>query len=389
MLQRDKKIAQIVKYASVITLLLYLLQGVLYPTSFFIAKISLAAYFAIGIFCLIEILFSGTKQALIYSALVFLMANIAYYGFTDNSIISTFYRIDPLSPIKQTVFVFLTMFIFFYLSKKELIDKRLLLGLYAFFFFVGIVSFYSLSPFCPARTKEVNNSGYFFVNILPFLLFFKKKHISILLFLISSVVVISSLKRGAILILIAFMAYGIYILAKDSKLSPMQKITIFLFAAIICASLAMPTYYSNEAIQTRVSQTLSGNTSGRDLIYQQLWDNWTSGESLTNRLFGYGYAYTPIVTCGRYAHNDWLELLTNMGLFGVGLYLIFIIQIVVLAIGNKSDSIERRLIVSVLIIMVVKSVFSMGYDDQGTIPLMIILGYVAGQKELQQTTDSL
>ncbi len=388
LLQKDK-IALSVKYVSVACLMLYMLQGVLYPTSLFLAKIFLAVYFAIGVFCMTEILFSGTKQALIYTSLAFVLANIAYFGFSDGIEISTFYNIDPQSPIKQTIFIFLTLLIFFYISKNELIDGKLLITIYVFWFSIGVINFYSLSPFCPVLDKEVNSSGYFFVNILPLLLFFKKKHIAIIMFIISSIIVISSLKRGAILILVAFMAYMIFIWTRDSKYSTIQKFSIFMLCAIVCVSLAIPVYYSSAAMQERVSMTLSGYSSGRDLIYQQLWDNWTNGESLTNSLFGYGYAYTPIVTCGRYAHNDWLELLTNMGLFGVGLYLIFIIQIVVLAIGNKSDSIERRLIVSVLIIMVVKSVFSMCYDDKGTIPLMIILGYVAGKKELQQTTDSL
>ena len=385
LLQKDK-IALSVKYVSVACLMLYMLQGVLYPGSMFVAKIFLAAYFAVGIFCLTDILFSGTKQALIYSALAFAMANIAYFGFSNGTAISTFYGIDPQSPIKQTILVFLTLFIFFYLSKNKLIDRKLLITIYAFWFAIGIINFYSLSPFSPIYDKEVNNSGYIFVNILPFMLFFKRKYIAIILFIISSIIVISSLKRGAILILFAFLAYCIFFMARDSKLSAMQKISIFLFGAIICLSFAIPAYNSNEAIQNRMSETLSGYSSGRDIIYQQLLDNWENNESLTKVMFGFGYSYTPIVTCGRYAHNDWLELLTNMGLFGVGLYLLFILQIVVMTVSSTPYSIERRCMVSILLIIIVKSVFSMGYGDQGTMPLMILLGYMAGKNELQQTT---
>ncbi|MBR5983270.1 MAG: O-antigen ligase family protein [Bacteroidales bacterium] len=388
LLQKDK-IALSVKYVSVASLMLYMLQGVLYPGSMFVAKIFLAAYFAVGIFCLTEILFSGTKQALIYSALAFAMANIAYFGFSNGTAISTFYGIDPQSPIKQTIFVFLTLFIFFYLSKNKLIDKKLLIVVYTFWFAVGIVNFYSLSPFSPIYDKEVNNSGYIFVNILPFLLFFKRKYIAIILFIISSIIVISSLKRGAILILIAIIAYGVFIWTRTAKLSVMQKISIFLFGAIICTSLAIPAYNSNDAIQNRMSETLSGYSSGRDIIYQQLLDNWENEGCLTNAMFGYGYSYTPIVTGGQYAHNDWLELLTNMGLFGVGLYMLFILQIVAITLCSTPDSIERRCMVSIILIIIVKSVFSMGYGDQGTIPLMILLGYVAGKNELQKTIVGL
>ena len=386
MLPKEDKIAVIVKYTSVVTLMLYFLQGVIYPTSFIIAKISLAIYMAVGIFCLAEILMSRTRQHLIYAAVALLVANLAYYGFTDTSIVSSFYNIDPQGPIKHTTFVFITLLLFF-LSKKDMLDKKLLLTLYSFFFIIGIINFYSLSPFSPKHTNAINNSGYIFVNILPFLFLVKRKFISATLLIASSILAISSLKRGAMIILAAFVIYYVCILLKESKLSFIQKFSIVSFAAIICGAIAIQMHGSNELIQERVTQTLSGNTSGRDVMYKQLWDNWTNSDSTTKMLFGYGYSYTPMVTYGRYAHNDWLELLTNMGLLGIGLYLLFFVEAIACAAKCENNSAEKRIVVSVIIVMIIKSAFSMGYDDQGTIPLMILLGYVAGKNELKINSD--
>ena len=382
---KEDKIAVLVKYTSAIALMLYFLQGVIYPTSFIIAKISLAVYMAVGIFCLAEILMSRTRLHLIYVAIAFLIANLAYYGFSDTPA-SMFYNIDPQGPIKHTAFVFITLLVFFYLSKKGKIDKKLLLILYSFFFVIGITNFYSLSPFSPRHTNAVNNSGYIFVNILPFLFLLKRKYVSAILLVLSGIFAVMSLKRGAMIILVAFLIYYVLAHFKDSKLSAIQKISIITVAVMACGAVAMQMYNGNELIQGRVAQTLSGNTSGRDVIYSQLWDNWKNSDSAVNMLFGYGYSYTPIVTCGRYAHNDWLELLTNMGLFGIGLYLLFFVETAVTAASCEQSSTERRIIVSVIIVMLIKSVFSMGYDDQGNVPLMLLLGYVAGQKELKFNT---
>ncbi len=387
MLPKEDKIAVIVKYTSVVTLMLYFLQGVIYPTSFIIAKFSLAIYLAVGIFCMSEILMSRTRQHLIYVAVAFLVANLAYYGFTDTSIVSSFYNIDPQGPIKHTTFVFITLLLFFFLSKKDMLDKKLLLILYSFFFIIGIINFYSLSPFSPRHTNAINNSGYIFVNILPFIFLVKRKSISAILLIASSILAISSLKRGAMIILVAFVIYYVCILLKESKLSFIQKFSIVSFAAIICGAIALQIHGSNELIQERVTQTLSGNTSGRDVMYKQLWDNWTNSDSTTKMLFGYGYSYTPMVTYGRYAHNDWLELLTNMGLFGIGLYMLFFVGAIASAAKCETNSAEKRIIVSVIIVMIIKSAFSMGYDDQGTIPLMLLLGYVAGKNELKINSD--
>lgn len=385
MLPKEEKIDELMKYTSVATLMLYFLQGILYPNSSVIAKLSLAVYLAIGIVCLTKILMPPTRQHVIYVAIAFLAANLAYYGFSDSTTVSSFFRIDPQSPIKNTVFIFCTLMSFFYLSKKGRIDRKLLLVIYFFFFITGIINFYSLSPFSTKHINAINNSGYIFVNILPFMFLIKRKYVSAILIVLSSVFAILSLKRGAMMILVAFLIYYIYIVIKESKLSTLQKISIISLTAIVCGTVAVQFYNTSNLVQERVAQTLSGNTSGRDVMYSQLWENWSNSDSIVNMLFGYGYSYTPIVTFGRYAHNDWLELLTNMGLFGVGLYMLFFVGAI--AAGIKANIPERRIIVSVLIVMAIKSLFSMGYTDNGSIPLMILLGYATGINEQKPIAD--
>lgn len=385
MLLNDRNIAPAIKYISTFTLILYLMQGTLYPASSVLAKASLAIYLAIGIFCLVNLLLSSTRQSIVYTATAFFLANIAYYFFSDTTTISLFYSINPQSPIKNTTIVFLTLFISLYLARRNLIEKKGLLVIYAIIFASGIISFFSLSPFSTSSSEAVNNSGYIFANLLPFIFLIKRKDLSLLLLTICNAIVIMSLKRGAILITFLFSAYYTYILFKESKFSTIQKASILAMLATMIALASVLLYSGNTMIQERVEQTLGGYSSGRDIIYEKLWSNWDNTESCKNILFGYGMSHTILATGGRYAHNDWLELLTNMGFFGVGLYLIFFLSIASNAAEAKRSITDIRIVVSVVIILIGKSLFSMGYTDLGSVPLMIMLGYALGCKDKQLT----
>lgn len=382
MLLNDKNIILAIKYISIFSLIMYIMQGTLYPASSFIGKCFLATYIGIGILCFTHLLLNPTRQIIIYTATAFFIANIAYYGFSDTSIISSFYDIDINSPMKNTSFVFFTLFISYFLTQKDALDKKTLLIVYALLFFNGIINFFYLSPFSIACADPINNSGYIFANLLPFLFLIKRKYVSLGILAISMSLVIISLKRGAILIAVAFTIYYIYILFKESKLSAIQKTTILTMLVLIVAVGALFLYSGNAMIQQRIDQTLRGYSSGRDILYQQLWNNWKDTDSIVNVFFGYGMSNTIIITEGSYAHNDWLELLTNMGLLGVGLYFLFFISMTK-NVSELECVTNKKILISIIIIILTKSLFSMGYADQGSVPLMIMLGYAIGNNNKQ------
>lgn len=383
MILDSKNILTPIKYTSVISLIMYTMQGTLYPASSFLGKIFLAIYLAIGIFCLTSLLLSSTRQSVIYTSTAFIIANLAYFGFSDTSPISAFYSIDMHSPIKNTVFVLFTLYTSFYLTQKKALDRKLLLIIYALIFASGLINFFSLSPFSKASATPVNNTGYIFANLLPFLFLIKRKTLSLMVLALSAILVVLSLKRGAILITVAIAIYYIYILFKESNLSSKHKATILVMLFIMFVTISSALYYNDTMLQERVDQTLSGNSSGRNYLYGRLWENWKNTESIGNILFGYGMSHTVLVTGGRYAHNDWLELITNMGLLGIGLYFLFFMSIIKNAADSRMDMTDRRIIISIIIILLIKSVLSMGYTDQGSMPLMLMLGYALGNKEKQ------
>ncbi len=377
----------IVKYSSIIMLILYFMQGVFYPNSSFLGKISLAGYLAVGLYCIIRTIINKTRQPLIYISLAFLLLNFAYFGFSNDNIISSLFGLQYSGQMKYILLVFVTIVTFFYLTRNKAINEKNLLLIYGILYVFSIINFYELSPFSLHNTKVVNNVGYSFVNLLPFLFLIRKKYFALILCLISTFIVISSLKRGAIAILAIFMMYYIFTQLKEAKITKEQKISLITLGIILCGFATFQLYQGNEIIQERINQTLDGNSSGRDTLYGVLWENWKNNDSAITVLFGNGFAYTPYITGGLYAHNDWLELLTNLGLIGVGLYVIFYTYLVKFALQKDIDKNTRRIAISASVIMLLKSFFSMSYVDIGSIPLVILLGYVLGKYELQSVTN--
>ncbi|MCF0206128.1 MAG: O-antigen ligase family protein [Bacteroidales bacterium] len=135
---------------------------------------------------------------------------------------------------------------------------------------------------------------------------------------------------------------------------------------------------SNGALQARFQETIDGNSSGRDAIYSNILDNFFKTDSPKQILFGNGFASSPIVTGGRYAHNDWLEILCGQGILGVILYALFFLFVFQYTFKKSLTRNERYAALSIFVIWLLKSLFSMGYVDIQTLPLTILLGYIIG-----------
>ena len=120
------------------------------------------------------------------------------------------------------------------------------------------------------REEVTNNMGYTFLSIIPLLFFFTSKPlIQYSLLAITMLYIIISMKRGAIVIgslsVIALIWSNLF--SKDSK----HKIWSLLFAVVlVVATVAVVSNMMAEGgyFAYRVEQTLSGDTSGRDVIYE-------------------------------------------------------------------------------------------------------------------------
>ena len=118
---------------------------------------------------------------------------------------------------------------------------------------------------------------------------------------------------------------------------------------------------NNEFLVSRMEQITEGG-SGRDFIFSTIFDGWLNSASLFNMIFGYGFA-SSLRFVGNYAHNDWLELLSNFGLIGVIIYS-FLFWHVLVFVRDKRRELDHRIIMfCVCLIWFLITLFSMGYTN--------------------------
>ena len=73
---------------------------------------------------------------------------------------------------------------------------------------------------------------------------------------------------------------------------------------------------NSEYFVSRYEQTLEGNTSGRNDIYENLWNTLLLEPNPLYFYLGRG-ANSTLNIVGNGAHQDWLETFCNNGLLGV------------------------------------------------------------------------
>jgi hypothetical protein len=98
-----------------------------------------------------------------------------------------------------------------------------------------------------------------------------------------------------------------------------------------------------------------------------------------NSFFGSG-ANATLSISSLYAHNDWLEIAINQGVFGLIIYFFYWIMFF-RECSSKSYTPYARLAMQLLfIIYFMKTFFSMSYNDM-TVGATLVLGYCLAQEK--------
>lgn len=229
------------------------------------------------------------------------------------------------------------------------------------------------------NSDVVNNTGYIFLFLTPYLFLFKNKLIINGLSLLLLTFIIQSSKRGAIIIFLIVFIYSLYLQFKDiNKKNIRTKIMQYGFLSSLFTVFLVYLYNiinNNIFLLERLGNLESGNVSGRDSIFSSIIDSWLSAQHIWQLLFGFGFASSLRLTdTNNFAHNDWLELLSNFGLLGVLLYLLFYINLFKIIINYKNSILSIS-----IIIMFSSTLFSMYYTSINGFILTQIAGYFVGK----------
>ena len=164
---------------------------------------------------------------------------------------------------------------------------------------------------------------YSLLSILPLIVLFKKKiFIQMMLLSLFCVYFVLSAKRGPIILGGICSIILIFDIFRNSSIE--KKIGYMLILLCFMVGLyefIMNLLQTNSFFAYRVDQTMTGYTSGRDEYVRTIMD-YFNNVPIWNYLFGIGAQGTLSVNVS-FAHNDWIAILLEQGIFGLSFFVIY------------------------------------------------------------------
>ena len=287
--------------------------------------------------------------------------------------------------LKNSYISLLPTYGLFYFYKAKYLTQRWIQNWTILFVIYALLRFYFLSKGAFLGSNDyTNNAGYIFVSLFAIVPLLNRKIYQFLLIICIAFFVLVSLKRGAIICYVVCLVY--YIIVSISAIRGSSKkigaIFIFSLLAYVIYYLYVEVLSSNDYLVTRILSVLDGDSGGRGEIYGVLWNKFKTNQSISQILFGMG-ADGTIKVVGNFAHNDWLEILTNHGILGIICLLFFYVNFV---IGIKQvQNPKYRLVLALCFIqMFLTSIYSMSINDFQIFQLAAVIICVCS---VSQSTD--
>lgn len=386
---KSLKIDSIAVYLFLAVIAIYFCQGSLYANGSIISQGTLALWMLINITYLIK--YASSFKLLLLEKIIFWFwfINTCYWFFSDKVLISAWY--EPLSTMNNFKSIFCTFLTYFpvrYFTRKNILTEKHLSCFAVIMLIVFILSFLSFEAqmlYELNREAVTNNMGYRFVALLPLLAIFRKVKFTYITVFVASYFVIMSSKRGAILCCVLLFVLLFYYSFKNI---PRKK--KFLYSILILGVFSISIYYlidifmSNEYLIMRLTNMEEGVDDSGDARLNQISAilDYTTNGSILHFLFGYGFDKS-VMMAGNYAHNDWAELLANLGIFGCVLYLVFFTSLISIFTKNRQilNPMQKLMFVSVLGCWLLASMFSMGYISNNSFLYTMVIAYLISQIE--------
>lgn len=362
---------------------IYFAQGTFYTQGSIVAQGSLAIILIISAFYFIKTLFETNNKSNFYKAwTVFILINATGFVFSAN-----IRHPNHISMFKGILTTSLSLYPFYYFAQNGLLKSKHLLRffivmlpivIFQYFFYANM----RLAEHLSNDPDIVNNIGYSFVALVPFVFIFKKKRfyaivsIMILLFFI-----IQSGKRGAFIAgMIGLMGFIYFQLRTVEKKYRYRSYLIVFISVLALSYFVYDTFQNNEFLIARMQKIGDeGGSSGRNIIFSNIFNAWLNSDNMFNLLFGFGFAASLNLSgLGSYAHNDWLEILSNFGIIGVFIYG-FLFYTVIKYINNKEwDNDKRILLLTIVLIWIMNTFVVNSYTSMNGYIQSMFLAYLIG-----------
>ena len=291
----------------------------------------------------------------------------------------------------QNVYIsLLPIYVFYYFAVTKRMASSDLTLLYSFLLLFSIMMYYQNYTLVSKEydmDEVTNNAGFFFVPLIPMLQLLKIKDIwKYINLIVIFCYLLMAMKRGAILAgTVTILLFMIHHLKNVSWKRMIYIICLSVIILIAIYYFTIHLYVDSDYFQSRIEQTLSGDTSGRNMIYRSFFSYFMERTSALEFLIGNGVNATYALL-GVWAHNDWLEFAIDMGALGVVMYLVYWIVFIGEWKNYKSDRDCRNALGDLIIAYLLISFYSMSIDGMPTAATLCI-GYCLAMNERAKTEN--
>lgn len=286
-----------------------------------------AKFFFVFIILLIGVIFCVNNRFSFLSDRILILLAILFIFYSDNIYLNRPFDINIYSNMTMWIFVYFS-FLGLFNHNYITIDRRdkfvvSYVFLFAFLFLINYLI-------------VVNNGrqwafieSYFLLTIFPFVILLENSRMKSFLVLMISVCIILAAKRTGIIALLLCLLFYFNDIFKGSFQKKMYVILI------LCIILPVVYYLSRFFLETEITHIVDrfaniseDKGSGRVDMYNSIFYKIINTDDIWVFMFGNGYNSVRLIANGYSAHNDFLEVFYDYGLFGFILYLSFIISLI-------------------------------------------------------------
>lgn len=381
-----KKFHIYIKNLLFLLIIIYFSQGSFYTQGSIISQMALFSILLISSFYLLLTLRLKKKEMFYKTWTIFLLFNVFGFIFT-----TTINNSVSLGMLKAILMTFLLFYPFYYFSRFNFIYYKQLLIFFFILIPITILSFYFkqsnlLLNRLSGNNDVVNNITFTFARLIPFVFLFRKNKLisSASLVLLIYFVILGSKRGTLIAAIVGALIFAYYQLSMSSKKYKIRDYIIGIILIGVIVYYFVDFYTGNEFLVNRMTDLYEGNSSGRDIIFTNLFNSWFNSDNFFRLILGYGFGSSQYMSgTGNTAHNDFLEILSNFGLVGFTLYVVLLYQVLKYIIDKSNTKQNRFLMLASISIWILIGLTARSYYAMDGYLHSIIFAYLIGSKYIK------
>lgn len=322
---------------------------------------------------------------------VFLLIHITYLLFSSQSYTKDFYNISKVTIWYFGFFFFMDVGYRSNLSQKNVNRFFTIVTVLLFFLvFFGVTNeaFYATN-----RDYAASNFAYYLLFVLPFIFMSKNVPYRFLIFILVSIGVGISMKRGTMLMYTIMVQYLIFFSNLKGIVGKRFSKSFRVLVIVIILIVLNQFVFSNFDVFTdRFSDITEADVnninkigSGRGALYSLPLERWVNS-NFFHFLFGYGFNATPLFypTTGIlnqkfYAHSDFVMLIHDYGFVGLLILVSFFTRLFKL-VKKSVLKINKVPLFFLFIAFLIKALFSGFINFEYSIYGFAVLGLILGRQ---------